>query len=146
LNELEAILELLGTDQLVQVSTMLFTNVACCLDSNHFQVVEHALFLWNNEHLVNSGCLSCLNAHTILPIIYGPLYRNTSGHWNATVEGLAQNVLKMYMEYDMALYDKCTAAYFHNEEEAKKRLDALTEKWHAIEQAATERMPEIIAT
>ena len=47
--------------------------------------------------MVNSGCLSRLNAHTVLPIIYGPLYKNSSGHWNATVEGLAQNVLKMYM-------------------------------------------------
>ena len=31
----------------------------------------------------------------ILPLIYGPLYRNSADHWNATVEGLAQNVLKM---------------------------------------------------
>ena len=27
---------------------MLFTNLARCLDSDHFQVVERALFLWNN--------------------------------------------------------------------------------------------------
>jgi hypothetical protein len=42
------------------------------------------------------------------------------GHWN--VVGLAQNVLKMYMEYDLALYDKCTAAYFRDEEGGKKKL------------------------
>lgn len=133
LNELEEILELLGADQLAQVSTMLFTNLARCLDSDHFQVVERALFLWNNEHLVNSGCLSRLNASTVLPIIYGPLYKNSSGHWNATVEGLAQNVLKMYMEYDLALYDKCTASYFREEEEAKKRLELIQQKWNLIE-------------
>ena len=144
LNELEEILELLGADQLAQVSNMLFTNLARCLDCDHFQVVERALFLWNNEHLVNSGCLSRLNAHTVLPIIYGPLYKNSSGHWNATVEGLAQNVLKMYMEYDLALYDKCTAAYFQDEDEAKKRLEALAEKWHAIEQEAYAMAPEIM--
>eukprot|EP00977_Amphora_coffeiformis_P014115 scaffold3856_cov169-Amphora_coffeaeformis.AAC.1 len=145
LNELEEILELLGADQLAQVSTMLFTNLARCLDSDHFQVVERALFLWNNEHLVNSGCLSRLNAQTVLPIIYGPLYKNSSGHWNATVEGLAQNVLKMYMEYDLALYDKCTAAYFREEEEAKKKLEALNEKWHAIEQMAAQQQPALMA-
>lgn len=136
LNELEEILELLGADQLAQVSDMLFTNLARCLDSDHFQVVERALFLWNNEHLVNSGCLSRLNAQTVLPIIYGPLYKNSSGHWNATVEGLAQNVLKMYMEYDLVLYDKCTAAYFREEEEAKRKLEAIQQKWHAIEDMA----------
>jgi serine/threonine-protein phosphatase 2A regulatory subunit B' len=146
LNELEAILELLGAEQLAQVSTMLFTNLARCLDCVHFQVVERALFLWNNERLVSSGCLLHLNAHTVLPIIYGPLYRNSSGHWNATVEVLAQNVLKMYREYDSALFDKCTKAYLCDEEEAKQRLDVLTKKWHAIEQAAIERMPEIMAT
>jgi hypothetical protein len=51
----------------------------------------------------------------------------------------------MYREYDVALYDKCAAAYLRDEEQAKQRLDALTEKWHAIEQGATERMPEVIA-
>mmetsp|Transcript_9827 Transcript_9827/g.15188 ORF Transcript_9827/g.15188 Transcript_9827/m.15188 type:complete len:526 (+) Transcript_9827:171-1748(+) len=136
LNELEEILELLGADQLAQISKTLFTNLARCLDSDHFQVVERALFLWNNEHLVNSGCLSRLNAQTVLPIIYGPLYKNSSGHWNATVEGLAQNVLKMYMEYDLVLYDKCTAAYFKEEEDAKRKLEAITKKWNAIEQMA----------
>jgi serine/threonine-protein phosphatase 2A regulatory subunit B' len=53
LYELEEILELLGADQLAEVSAMLFTNLALCLYSDHFQVVESALFLWNNEHLVN---------------------------------------------------------------------------------------------
>lgn len=145
LNELEEILELLGADQLAQVSTTLFTNLARCLDSDHFQVVERALFLWNNEHLVNSGCLSRLNAQTVLPIIYGPLYKNSAGHWNATVEGLAQNVLKMYMEYDLALYDKCTAAYFRDEEEAKKKMEALSDKWNAIEQMAVAKRPALLA-
>jgi len=138
LNELEEILELLGADQLNQISKTLFTNLARCLDSDHFQVVERALFLWNNEHLVNSGCLSRLNAQTVLPIIYGPLYKNSSGHWNATVEGLAQNVLKMYMEYDLVLYDQCTTAYFKDEEEAKKKIQAIADRWREIEQMAAE--------
>jgi len=76
LNELEEILELLGMDQRAKVSKALFTNLARCLDSDHFQVLERALFLWNNEHLVNSGCLSRLNAQEVLPIIYEPLYKN----------------------------------------------------------------------
>lgn len=136
LNELEEILELLGADQLAQISRTLFTNLARCLDSDHFQVVERTLFLWNNEHLVNSGCLSRLNATQVLPIIYGPLYKNSSGHWNATVEGLAQNVLKMYMEYDLTLYDACTNNYFRDEEEARRKATAISERWNAIESIA----------
>jgi serine/threonine-protein phosphatase 2A regulatory subunit B' len=50
----------------------------------------------------------------------------------------------MYMEYDLALYDKCTAAYFRDEEEAKKKLQALNERWSAIEQMAT-KQPALMA-
>ena len=35
------------------------------------------------------------------------------GHWNQTVEGLAQSVLKMYMEMDPTLYDKCARYVTH---------------------------------
>jgi len=146
LNELEEILELLGADQMAQISNNLFSNLARCLDSDHFQVVERALFLWNNEHLVNSGCLSRLNAQTVLPIIYGPLYKNSSGHWNATVEGLAQNVLKMYMEYDLTLYDKCTQSYFKEEEEATRKIKALSGRWAEIEEMAQENARRRLVT
>ena len=91
---------------------------------------------------MNSGCLSRLNAQTVLPIIYGPLYKNSSGHWNATVEGLAQNVLKMYMEYDLVLYDQCTTAYFKEEEEAKKKIQAIADRWQAIEKLAASNMSQ----
>jgi serine/threonine-protein phosphatase 2A regulatory subunit B' len=127
------------------VSNMLFTNLARCLDSDHFQVVERALFLWNNEHLVNSGCLSRLNAHMVLPIIYGPLFKNSSGHWNATVEGLAQNVLKMYMEYDLSLYDECTASHHKAEIEANKKVEKLNDKWNEIERMALANRPALMA-
>jgi hypothetical protein len=40
--------------------------------------------------------------------------RNSSGHWNAAMEGLAQNVLKMYREYNVVLYVTFMAAYLHN--------------------------------
>jgi len=84
-----------------------------------------------------------LNAQAVLPIIYGPLYKNSSGHWNATVEGLAQNVLKMYMEYDLVLYDRCTANYFREEEDAKRKLTALEDRWAAIEAVASTSTPAI---
>lgn len=90
LNELEEILELMGSEQLQQVHKPLFRALSKWLGSQHFQVAERSLFLWNNEHLVNNGCLSKQHAPLILPLIYGPLYKNSLGHWNVTVEGLAQ--------------------------------------------------------
>ena len=42
----------------------------------------------------------------------------------------------MYMEYDLVLYDKCTTAYFKEEEEAKRKIDAIADRWGAIEEMA----------
>ncbi|RHY31667.1 hypothetical protein DYB32_003264 [Aphanomyces invadans] len=133
LNELEEILELMGPDQLQQIHKELFRVLSKCLGSQHFQVSERALFLWNNEHLVNNGCLSRQHAGLILPVIYGPLYKNSLGHWNTTVEGLAQNVLKLYMDYDMALFDKCAKEYLAKEERVVEKVTAQADKWKKIE-------------
>ncbi|KAG9408209.1 Serine/threonine-protein phosphatase 2A 56 kDa regulatory subunit delta isoform [Aphanomyces cochlioides] len=139
LNELEEILELMGPDQLQQVHKDLFRVLSKCLGSQHFQVSERALFLWNNEHLVNNGCLSRQHASLILPVIYGPLYKNSLGHWNTTVEGLAQNVLKLYMDYDMALFDKCAKEYLAKEERVSDKVTAQADKWKKIELLAKAR-------
>jgi serine/threonine-protein phosphatase 2A regulatory subunit B' len=80
-----------------------------------------------------------MNAQVVLPIIYGPLHKNSTGHWNATVEGLAQNVLKMYMEYDLALYDKCAHANHKAEEEARQKIIAISNRWNEIEAMAAKR-------
>ena len=49
------------------------------------------------------------------------------------------------MEYDLVLYDKCTAAYFREEEEAKRKLEAITDRWNAIERIAATNRPVIAA-
>lgn len=136
LNELEEILELIGHEQVQRVHDPLFKILSKCLGSQHFQVSERTLFLWNNEHLVNSGCLSRQHAELILPVIFGPLFRNSLGHWNTTVEGLAQNVIKLYMDYDINLFDKCSSNHTTNEEKEKlKKVDFL-KKWEQIQSMA----------
>jgi len=133
LNELEEILELIGPDQLERISGLLYNCIRKCLESEHFQVAERTLFLWNNEHLVNIGCLSRHSAHNILPIIYGPLWTNSMGHWNGTVEGLAQNVLKLYMDYDMKLFDECAKDYANKLEKMDNEKEEINKQWAEIE-------------
>jgi hypothetical protein len=53
LNELEEIMELIDLKELTELRDPLFKCIAQCLSSEHFQVAERTLFLWNNEHLVN---------------------------------------------------------------------------------------------
>jgi len=128
LNELEEILELCRGEQLSLIQNDLYKLLSDCLASPHFQVAERALYLWNSEHLC-VNVLSQSRASVFLPYVFGPLSKNAQGHWNQTVEGLAQSVLKMYMEMDIALYDKCSR---ENNEKIKARdveRDGAATKW-----------------
>jgi len=145
MNELEEILELLGHDQLMLVRDALFKLLATCLASEHFQVAERTLFLWNNDQLVNSGCLSKGHTSVLLPLIYGPLHNKAERHWNATVEGLAANVLKMYTEYDIKVFQACQAEHKQKEDDAKKMRDDRSKQWEKIAAEAAEARGEAAA-
>lgn len=138
LNELEEILELCRGDQLNQIQEDLFKLIGACLASPHFQVAERALYYWNSEHIC-VNLLSQSKASLFLPHIYGALSKHAQGHWNPTVEGLAQSVLKMYMEIDVTLYDKCSreaTAQQRNNEQA--RTDA-SNKWQLLIKEASSK-------
>lgn len=64
LNEMEEVLELVEAEQIAKVGPLLFSIVAKCVCCAHFQVAERALFLWNNEHLINvSAAVRCAVEH-----------------------------------------------------------------------------------
>jgi len=101
--------------------------------------------LWNNDQLINHGCLSKQHASTLLPIIYTALVEKSEKHWNATVEGLATNVLKVYQDFDMKTYTMCKE---RAEEEAVHLLHQDTTvqaRWEQICTTATgnERHKEV---
>ena len=50
-NTVEEVLERIGLEQLDQVREQLFAVLAKCVGSQHFQVAERALYIWNNEKL-----------------------------------------------------------------------------------------------
>jgi serine/threonine-protein phosphatase 2A regulatory subunit B' len=94
LNELEELLELCREEHLQHHQLKLYHLLNLCLASEHFQVVERTLYFWNSEYLC-STLLAQYKANVILPIIFEALSRTAQGHWNMTVESLAQTVLKM---------------------------------------------------
>lgn len=65
------------------------------------QVAERSLFLWKNEYIVS---LISQSKTEILPLIFSSLERNSRDHWNQTVHGLTNNVRKLFMEMDSALF------------------------------------------
>ena len=82
--------------------------------------------MWNNEYIVG---LIAQNRNTILPVVFGALYTNSRKHWNSTVHGLTCNVVKLFMEMDSTLFDKCKDKYTdwvnNKEHEALERREKL---------------------
>jgi len=138
LNEVEEILEMVQQADFEMFVDPLFKRIALCIGSPHFQVAERALFLWNNEYIV-SLIMQC--RHQILPLVFAPLKINSKEHWNTTVHGLTCNVVKLFMEMDNALFDKCES---QNQKLESQKLDdekARLEDWKAVNNLAIKNKP-----
>jgi len=103
LHELEEIFELLPQNVLEQVSEPLFGCLARCVTSDHFQVCERALLLWNNENIVQLFAFQPEDAakKPALTRVIRALARNIdpkSPHWNSAVTMLSFNVMDIYKE------------------------------------------------
>jgi len=133
LNEVEEILEMVTAEDFTAISKDLFVRIAQCVGSPHFQVAERALFLWNNEYIVG---LIAQNREKILPIVFAALYTNSRTHWNSTVHGLTCNVVKLFMEMDSTLFDKCSAQYREESEGRQAMNNERETQWKNIEKAA----------
>ncbi|EPS62004.1 hypothetical protein M569_12788, partial [Genlisea aurea] len=133
LGELEEILEATSVAEFQKVMVPLFRRVGYCMNSHHFQVAERALFMWNNDQIVN---LIAQNQQVILPIIFPALEANAESHWNQAVLNLTLNVKKMVAEMD----DELAVACISNYREDKKRKDTESERrdqmWLNLENAA----------
>lgn len=79
LNEVEEVLDVIDAGEFPKVAVPLFQQLARCVNSQHFQVAERALYYWNNEYIV---ALMADNLSVILPIIFPALYMNSRQHWN----------------------------------------------------------------
>lgn len=113
-NELEDVLEILTNDNASFVEEMgktLFPHLGKCMGSSHFQVQERCLYLWSNDNLVNRGCLSKPYCASSLPSLYAPLNKMSKDHWHPTVQGMAQNVIKMYMGYNLKFFNKISTQH-----------------------------------
>jgi len=107
LNELEEIIEITPSAQIVQFVQPVFQQLARCVQNQHFQVAERALFFWNNDLI---GSLTSDHKQQIFPIIVPALHNIKHIHWNTTVHSLSLNVTKMLIEIDANLYSSVVEA------------------------------------
>ncbi|KAF9434078.1 hypothetical protein BGZ76_008561 [Entomortierella beljakovae] len=142
LNEIEEILDVIEPSEFVKIEGPLFTQIARCVSSPHFQVAERALYYWNNEYIVN---LIHDNANEILPIVFQSLYKNSKTHWNRTIHGLVFNALKLFMDATPKLFDECTNHYRQARQNDRKRLQEREEIWQRLEQQASDNYSNLSA-
>lgn len=133
LSELEEILEGINMMEFQKIMAPLFWRIGCCINSPHFQVSERALFLWNNDQIVN---LIAHNRHVILPIILPALERNTQNHWNQAVLNLTLNLRKMFMEMDEELFIACLSQYREQQANLSSAAEKRKEMWEHLENEA----------
>lgn len=133
LGELEEVLEVTQSSEFQRCMVPLFRQIACCLNSSHFQVAERALFLWNNEHIVS---LIARNRSVILPIIFEALEKNIQSHWNQAIHGLTTNVRKMFLELDPELFEECARQYGEREAKAEELKEVRELTWQRLAAAA----------
>ncbi|KAK9365308.1 phosphatase 2A regulatory B subunit-domain-containing protein [Lipomyces kononenkoae] len=133
LNEIEDIFEILESPEFLKIQVPLFQQLAKCVSSQHFQVAERALYLWNNEYFV---ALMSENVETILPIMFSALYRNARGHWNRTIHTMVCNAVKMFMELNPTLFEECAALYRETEEHADSKEEHRQLLWKQVEESA----------
>jgi len=134
LNEVEEILDVIEPEEFVKIQGVLFSKLAACVGSAHFQVAERALYFWNNEYLMS---LVNENATAIIPIVFPSLYKNSRGHWNRSIHGLIYNALKVLSEMNATLFDECSSKYKSEVAEGEKTIKDRQGKWKKIEGMAT---------
>ncbi|XP_061359578.1 serine/threonine protein phosphatase 2A 57 kDa regulatory subunit B' kappa isoform-like [Gastrolobium bilobum] len=134
LGELEEILEAINMVEFQRVMVPLFWRIGCCINSLHFQVAERALFLWNNDHIVN---LIAHNRQVILPIIFPALEKNVKSHWNPAVVNLTHSIRKMFLEMDEKLFLSCHSHFKEEEAILSSAAEKRKEAWKQLEHAAS---------
>ncbi|KAK0524396.1 serine/threonine-protein phosphatase 2A 56 kDa regulatory subunit delta isoform [Tilletia horrida] len=140
LSEVEEILDVIEATEFVKIQVPLFQQLQRCINSQHFQVAERALYFWNNEYIVN---LIGENVQVILPLVFASLYQNSKSHWNRTIHGLVFNALKLFMDINPALFDACTNEFKQQRQGERQRALDRDDAWRRLREAAIENSKKI---
>lgn len=63
-----------------------------------------------------------------------PVHNSATANWNKTIHGLAFNALKVFMDYNLSLYEHCTTLYHQSLAEQRVREAARKDGWKKIEE------------
>jgi len=116
--ELEEILNIIDPPEFQNVVSLLFTKLGKCMGSNHFQIAEKSLHIWNNDYILR---LVSENLEPVLDIIFPYLYNSAKNHWNASIRNMATNTLQIFLNINETIFHHVLNRYNENIEKEKKK-------------------------
>jgi len=123
IQELEEILDISSRKYLLPVLDELFKQIGRCIQGEHFQVSERALFLWNKDVVAT---ITADYRDSILPILFPAITRL---HWNAQVNELNSNIVRMFKEMDAELWERTQKAHQNKLAAKRKSKEDRRRKW-----------------
>jgi len=121
LNELEDILETAASEFVPQILPYVMKILTRSLESEHFQLLERTLYLWNSDNIA-TNVLGSAHAQYVLPKLFDSLV-DKEAHWNSTVRNITEEVIRLIQtRVDRALWDKLQRET-EQRKEAKKEVE-----------------------
>merc|ERR1712173_547549 len=98
------------------------------------QVAERALFLWNKDVVAT---ITADHRDTILPILFPAV---TSTHWNKQVNELTSNIVRMFKEMDIELWNNTERKFQQINLQKKEKENSRQRRWAKLKQIANSRL------
>jgi len=133
----KAVLFIAELEELIHVSLpdmiplSLWRQLAKCCRSNHFLIADKTLAVLTHEETMAAIADSFQD---VIPILAGPLYDNTKNHWHKAVAGLSYNMLRLFMDLDLQLFNRCIKEYHDKEKKESLKRIAREEAWKKLKQ------------
>lgn len=163
LNEIEDIFEIIDPNEFQKIEIPLFAQLSKCISSSHFQVSEKVLCFFNNEYFVSLVTENAENILPIIfPSMYKlalpelELMENQNNHlnnsngdqlnnltdvdfdepnnWNRTISTIAYSALKIFMDTNPVVYDRCFVLYEQQLKEDEERKNLREEHWKKLQE------------
>jgi len=141
ITEVEEILCVIDPPEFQSIQEMLFKKLSQCMCSNHFQIAEKSLHLWNNDYILS---LVAENFEIVLPIIFPALYSAAKNHWNTSIRTMATNSLQILMNIDEKEFNKVVQEYNENIEKEKEKTQDIINLWKNITSGEEKIMSNLI--
>lgn len=166
LNELEEVLDRVQSRHLAESQIPLFTQLARCIRSPHFQVSERALYILNNDIILR---FMTIHRQALLPLLADALFSNTHllgidtvpktmppkgdwvpgastrlhGHWSSTVVELTADILKLFTEMDASVMRACKDRFDQMVQNERGNKALHKQRWDQILNRAAPSMHQL---